>query len=172
MLSVAIGYERQRGGEQLVGTTTTLLCKDSDRLLLCILAAGETGNDVEHLMSTRVSVVFVLVGEFKLARFINVPDGDIARGDCNVPLSRAGKIFVRVLVAVRWDDDDEEDDDDEKSPLRKKDGIFNDDEIDVDVAEVEDDWSIWVRKAFSVDELTLSLPLYENEKKNIFTYLW
>jgi hypothetical protein len=29
-----------------------------------------------------------------------------------------------------------------------------------------------VRKAFSVDELTLSLPLYENEKKNIFTYLW
>jgi hypothetical protein len=81
----------------------------------------------------------VLVGEFKFARFINVPDGDIARGDCNVPLSRAGKIFVRVLVAVRWDDDDEEDDDDEKSPLRKKDGIFNDDEIDVDVAEVEDD---------------------------------
>jgi hypothetical protein len=52
-------------------------------------------------MSTRVSVVFVLVGEFKLTTFIDVPDGDIARGDCNVPLSRAGKIFVRVLETVR-----------------------------------------------------------------------
>ena len=89
-------------------------------------------------MSTRVSVVFVLVGEIKLAAlFIDVPDDDIARGDCNVPLSRAGKIFVRVLVAVRWDDDEE--DDDEKSPLRKSDGILNDEEMDVDVAEVEDD---------------------------------
>jgi hypothetical protein len=84
-------------------------------------------------MSTRVSVVFVLVGEFKLATFVNVPAGDIARGDCNVPLSRAGKIFVRVPVTVRWDDDDA------KSPLRRSDGILNDDDIDDDVAEFEDD---------------------------------
>jgi hypothetical protein len=77
------------------------LLEDPDRLSLCVLAAGETGNDVEHLMSTRVSVVFVLVGEFKLTIFVDIPDGVIERGDCKVPLSRAGRIFVRVLVAVR-----------------------------------------------------------------------
>ncbi len=150
MLRAAIGFERQRGGEQLVEITTWLF-EDSNELSLCILATGETGNDVEHFMSTRVSVVFVLVGEFKFARFVNVPDGDIARGDCNVPLSRAGRIFVRLLDTVRWDDDEA------KSPLRKSDGILNDDDDD-DVVEFEDDWSIWVRKAFSVDELTLSFP--------------
>jgi hypothetical protein len=84
-------------------------------------------------------------------------------------LSRAGKIFVRVLETVRWDGDVDVDDD-AKSPLRKSDGILNDDEIDGDVAEFEDDWSIWVRKAFSVDELTLSFPI--NKKKKTFEYLW
>jgi hypothetical protein len=84
-----------------------------------------------------VSVVFVLVGELKVTTFVEVLDGETARGDCNVPLSRAGKIFVRVLVAVRWDDDD--DDGDEKLPFRKSDGILNDDETDEDVTEEEDD---------------------------------
>jgi len=83
-----------------------------------------------------VSVVFVLVGELKVTTFVEVLDGETARGDCNVPLSRAGKIFVRVLVAVRWDDDD---DGDEKLPFRKSDGILNDDETDEDVTEEEDD---------------------------------
>ncbi len=91
-------------------------------------------------MSTSVSVVFVLVGEFKVTTFDKVLDGETARGDCNVPLSRAGKIFVRVLVAVRWDDDGDDDDDDgEKLPFRKRDGILNDDEIDEDVIEEDDD---------------------------------
>jgi hypothetical protein len=91
-------------------------------------------------MSTRVSVVFVLVGEFKLATFDNVPDGETARGDCNVPLSKAGKIFVRVLVAVRWDDDDDDSDGDgEKLPFRKSEGILNDDETDDDIIEEDDD---------------------------------
>jgi hypothetical protein len=89
-------------------------------------------------MSTSVSVVFVLVGEFKVTTFDKVLDGETARGDCNVPLSRAGKIFVRVLVAVRWDDDGD-DDDGEKLPFRKRDGILNDDEIDADVIEEDDD---------------------------------
>jgi hypothetical protein len=80
-------------------------------------------------MSTRVSVVFVLVGEFKLATFVDIPAGDIARGDCNVPLSKAGRIFVRVPVTVRCDVDDA------KSPLRKSDGIL----IDDDVVEFVDD---------------------------------
>jgi hypothetical protein len=90
-------------------------------------------------MSTSVSVVFVLVGEFKVTTFDKVLDGETARGDCNVPLSRAGKIFVRVLVAVRWDDGDDDDDDGEKLPFRKRDGILNDDEIDEDVIEEDDD---------------------------------
>jgi len=81
-------------------------------------------------MSTSVSVVFVLVGEFKVTRFVEVPDGETARGDCNVPLSRAGKIFVKVLVTDRWDGDD-----DEKLLFRKSDGILNDDETDEDVTE-------------------------------------
>lgn len=163
MLRAAIGYERHRGGEEFF-LTTTWLFEDSNGLSLCILAAGETGNDVEHLMSTRVSVVFVLVGEFKFARCVDVPTGDSARGDCNVPLSSAGKIFVRVLEIVRWDVDGDE----AKSPLRKNDGILNDDEIDDDVPELVDDWSIWVRKAFSVDELTLSFPI---KKKRTMKYL-
>lgn len=164
MLRTVIGYERQRGGEELVDTTAASF-GDSDRLLLSLLwllvvvlsiwAIGETGNDIEDLISTIVSVVFVLVGEFKLGTFVDAPDGDIARGDGNVPLSRAGKIFVSVLVTLRWDDVE----DDENSPLRKSDGIFNDDEIDADVVEFGDDWSIWVRKAFSVDELSLSLSI-------------
>jgi hypothetical protein len=109
-------------------------------LLFNVCAAGETGNDVEHFISTRVSVVFVLVGEFKLTTFVEVLVGEIARGDCNVPLSKAGKIFVRVLVAVRWDDvDDGKNDDDKKLPFRKNDGIFNDDEADDDIADEEDD---------------------------------
>ncbi len=83
-----------------------------------------------------MSVVFVLVGELKVTTFVEVLDGETARGDCNVPLSRAGKIFVRVLVAVRWDDDG---DGDEKLPFRKSDGILNDDETDEDVTEEEDD---------------------------------
>ena len=87
-------------------------------------------------MSTRVSVVFVLVGEFRAIRFVEVLDGDMARGDCNVPLSKAGKIFVRVLEAVRWEVDGG---DGKKSPFRKNDGIFNDDETDEDVVEEEDD---------------------------------
>ena len=107
--------------------------RDPGRLLLNICVAGETGNDVEHLMSTRVSVVFVLVGEFNVTAFDNVPDGETARGDCNVPLSSAGKIFVRVLVAVRCDEDDG---DGEKFPFRKSEGIF-DDETDEDI--IEDD---------------------------------
>jgi hypothetical protein len=91
-------------------------------------------------MSTRVSVVFVLVGEFKATTFVEVLDGEIARGDCNVPLSKAGKIFVRVLVAVRWDDDGDGDGDgDEKLPFRKSDEMLNDDETDEDVTEDEDD---------------------------------
>jgi hypothetical protein len=52
-------------------------------------------------MSTRVSVVFVLVGEFNVGTLADMLAGEIVRGDCNVPLSRAGKIFVRVLVIVR-----------------------------------------------------------------------
>jgi hypothetical protein len=100
-------------------------------------AAGETGKDVEQFMSTRVSVVFVLVGEFRLTTFVEVLDGETARGDCNVPLSKAGKIFVRVLVAVRWDD--VADGDGKKLPFRKNDGIFNDDEIDEDVPDEDDD---------------------------------
>lgn len=90
-------------------------------------------------MSTSVSVVFVLVGEFKLAKFIEVLDGEPARGDCNVPLSRAGKIFVNVLVTVRWAGDG---DGDEKLPFRKSDEILNDDEIDDDVPEDDDGCSI------------------------------
>lgn len=58
-------------------------------------------------MSTRVSVVLVLVGEFKLATLVTVSDGDVVHGDCNEPLSRVGKIFVRVFVTVRCDDDGE-----------------------------------------------------------------
>lgn len=75
--------------------------------------------------------MFVLVGDVKLGIFVLMPTGDMARGDCNVPLSRAGRIFVRVLVGVRCDDDD----DNAKSPLRKTDGTLSDD----DVVEVEDD---------------------------------
>ena len=52
-------------------------------------------------MSTRVSVVFVLVGEFKITTLFDTLDGELARGDDNVPLSRAGRILVRVLVTVR-----------------------------------------------------------------------
>ncbi len=85
-----------------------------------------------------MSVVLVLVGEFKAILFDKVLDGEIARGDCNVPLSRAGKIFVRVLVAVRWDDDDG-DGDGEKLPFRKSEGILNDDETDEDIIEEDDD---------------------------------
>lgn len=95
--------------------------------------AGETGNDVEHLMSTRVSVVLVLVGEFKATTFDKVLDGETARGDCNVPLSKAGKIFVSVLVAVRWEEDDDGDGDTDKLPFRKREGILNDDETDDDI---------------------------------------
>jgi hypothetical protein len=36
--------------------------------------------------------------------------------------------------------------------------------MDDDVAEFEEDWSIWVRKAFSVDELTLSFPINKKIK--------
>ncbi len=121
-------------------------------MLLKVWVAGETGNDVEHFISTRVSVVFVLVGEFKVTAFGEMPDDGTVRGDCNVPLSRAGKIFVRVLVTVRWDDEG----DDEKLPFRKSEEILNDDDTDEGVAEEDDDWSICVRKAFSVDELISS----------------
>lgn len=59
--------------------------------------AGETGNDVEHLASTSVSV---LVGERGLV--INAELGDAERGEeLTVPFSNAGKIFVSVLVTVR-----------------------------------------------------------------------
>ena len=96
-----------------------------------ICVAGETGNDVEHLMSTRVSVVLVLVGEFKATTFDKVLVGETARGDCNVPLSKAGKIFVNVLVAVRCADD--VDGDTDKLPFRKREGMLNDDETDEDI---------------------------------------
>ncbi len=115
-----------------------LLCRNPGRFLLNVCVAGETGNDVEHFMSTRVSVVFVLVGEFNIATFDNVPDGEAARGDCNVPLSNAGKIFVKVLVAVRWDADDG-DGDGEKFPFRKSEGILNDDKPDEDIIDEDDD---------------------------------
>ena len=68
--------------------------------------AGETGSDVDDFISTSVSVVFVLVGEFIETAFVVTLVGEIGRGDCNVPLSRAGKIFVKVLLADRCDDDD------------------------------------------------------------------
>lgn len=68
--------------------------------------AGETGSDVDDFVSTSVSVVFVLVGEFIEMGFVVTLVGETARGDCSVPLSSAGKIFVNVLLAVRCDDDD------------------------------------------------------------------
>ena len=128
--------------------------------------AGETGKDVEHFMSTRVSVVFVLVGEFKFARFDKVPDGEAARGDCRVPLSRAGRIFVSVLVAVRWDGDGE------KLPLRKSEDILNDDESEEDIIDgEEDDCSICVRKAFSVAELISSFSRINKEEKTRIIFI-
>jgi hypothetical protein len=66
--------------------------------------AGETGNDVEHFVSTKVSVVFVLLGELRATIFIETPTGDVPRGDGNVPLRSAGRIFVRVPVTERCDD--------------------------------------------------------------------
>lgn len=145
-----------------------MFCCESGRLLLNVWVAGETGNDVEHLMSTSVSVVFVLVGEFKLTWFIEVPDGEPARGDCKVPLSRAGKIFVNVLVTVRWDGDG--DDDGEKLFFRKSDGILNDDEPDEEVIVEDDDCNIWVRKAFSADEFKSSFSLKKKWRKKEFFY--
>lgn len=63
-------------------------------------------------------------------------DGELARGDGNVPLSSAGRIFVNVLVTVRCDDDG-------KSLLRRIDAILNDDELEDDTGiEGEDDCSI------------------------------
>ena len=56
---------------------------------------------MEHFVSTRVSVVLVLVGEFNAAILDELADGETAHGDCIEPLSRAGKIFVRVLGTVR-----------------------------------------------------------------------
>lgn len=112
-------------------------CTESDRFVLNVCGAGETGKDVEHLMSTRVSVVLVLVGEFKATTFDKVVDGEIARGDCIVPLSKAGKIFVNVLVAVRCDD--EGDGDNDKLPFRKREGIPNDDETDEDIIDGDAD---------------------------------
>lgn len=69
----------------------------SDRGLCSRFAIGETGNDVEHFISTRVSVVFVLVGECKLPTLFDVLTDD----DDNVPLRRAGRILLNVLVTVR-----------------------------------------------------------------------
>lgn len=72
-----------------------------DMLASSLCVAGETGKDAEHFVSTKVSVVFVLVGEFRAAIFIETPTGDVPRGDGIVPLRRAGRILVRVPVTDR-----------------------------------------------------------------------
>jgi hypothetical protein len=61
-----------------------------------MFAAGETGSDVEHFVSTSVSVLLLLPSEFELRTFVE-PSVD----DGFVPFSRAGRIFV----SVRCDDD-------------------------------------------------------------------
>lgn len=149
-ISAVIGYERQRGGDELTDSMD-VWSWESDCLIFDAWIAGDTGKDVDDFISTRVSVVFVLVGEV----IVILVDGETARGDCRVPLSRAGRIFVNVLVAVRWDEVTVG-----KLPFRNNDEILNDDETDD-----EDDWSIWVRKAFSVDERISSFSLLKILKK-------
>lgn len=119
VVPLAMGCDRQRVGEDertvaLDGSTDD----DDDNwgsgdfFPPCVV--GETGNDVEHLLSS-------------FAVEFGGSAGEVARGDVNVPLSSAGRIFVRVLVADRCDD---EDDDGGKSPLRRIDEILNDEELD------------------------------------------
>jgi hypothetical protein len=80
-----------------------VLCKIFNGFVSNLCIAGDTGNDVEHFMSTSVSVVFVLVGEFAAVKPIGTPMGDAERDDGNLPLSRAGKILVNVLVVTLCD---------------------------------------------------------------------
>lgn len=150
-IRAVIGYERQRGGDEFTDSID-VWSWESNCLIFDVWIAGDAGKDVDDFISTRVSVVFVLVGEV----IVILVDGEIARGDCKVPLSRAGRIFVNVLVAVRWDEGTVG-----KLPFRNNDEILNDDETDD-----EDDWSIWVRKAFSVEERISSFSLLKIDKKN------
>lgn len=127
--------------------------------------AGETGNDVEHLVSTSVSVVFVLVGECEVTMFVDMSDGEAERDDDDkVPLRRAGRMLLSVLVTVRCDDAGAE-----KLAFRSNEEILNDDDDETDGGVVvdEDDCSICVRKALSVDELTLSFPIIRQTREQL-----
>ena len=143
VVPLAMGYDRQRVGEEdewlvAFAGSTDEDWESSDFFSSCVV--GETGNDVEHLLSS-------------LAVEFDGSAGEVARGDGNVPLSRAGKMLVKVLVADRCDDDGG------KSPLRRIEEMLSDDELDEgEGTEGADDWSIWVRNVFSAVELRLSFP--------------
>ena len=100
--------------------------------------------------------------------FVDMSDGEAERGDeGKVPLSKAGRMLLSVLVTVRCDGAGAE-----KLAFRSSEEMLNDDddddddETDGDVVE-EDDCSICVRKAFSVDELTLSFPIIRKTRKQL-----